>query len=118
PAEPERRADDGSRAAAALADDRAEDAEGMDGAEGRRRRAGRGDVPRSPGAAVSPADESRAPRDPGTVDAELPSRGAVRRDRSPAARAGGARPARRAPHGRQPARQRRRASPRPAATRP
>ena len=47
---------------------------GWTGPEGRRRRAGRGDVPRAPGAARRRADEPRAPRDARGVDEELPAR--------------------------------------------
>ena len=105
------RARNGVGAAPALAGDRAAHAQGLDRAQGGRRRADRGHVPRAPGAAGR-----RARRTPRTwrmleaLDAQLPPRRAVRRRAAgcvPELRGAGA--ARRPPHGRQPARQRRHA---------
>ena len=94
----------------ALAGHRAAHAEGLDRAEGRRRPADRGHVPRASGAARRGQGQPRAPRDPRDLDAELPARGAVRRRRPAPARAGGPGPHGRSTHGRQPARQRRQGS--------
>ena len=68
-------------AAGRLADDRAAHPEGLDRAEGGRRAAGRGHLPRPPGAAGRDPHQPRAPRAARGVDAQLPARGAVRRDR-------------------------------------
>ena len=54
---PARRAGEGARRPTALADDRAADAQGLDGARGGRRRAGRGHLARPPGAAGRGAHE-------------------------------------------------------------
>ena len=72
---------------AALADDRAAHAEGLDRAEGGRRPPGRGHLPLPPGSAGRDPHERRAPRAARGLDAQLPARGAVRRDRSAGARA-------------------------------
>ena len=71
----------GALVTTALADDRADDAEGMDRPESRRRPAGRRHVPLAPGAAERSGGEPRASRDAGGVDEELSARGAVRRSR-------------------------------------
>ena len=99
---------------AALAGDRAAHAEGLDRAEGGRRHAGRGHVPRAPGAARRRARRTRAPR-------ACSRRGcAATAPRSCSTTSGrlvpelaALAPQRRAAHGREPARQRR-----PAARRP
>ena len=98
-ARPDRR-DPGGRAQrrrswrpAELADDRAAHPEGLDRPEGGRRRAGRGHLPRPPGAAGRDPHRRRAPGAARGVDAQLPAGRAVRRRR--AAGAGGPRPARR-----------------------
>ena len=68
-----------------LADDRAEDPQGVDRPEGRRRPAGRGDVPRAPGAAA--ATRARTPSTCKQLEAWLRSyrpAGTVRRGRRPA----------------------------------
>ena len=65
--------------AAALAGDRAAHAEGLDRAEGGRRHAGRGHVPRAPGAARRRAHQPRAAGDARSVAAQLPAGDAVRR---------------------------------------
>ena len=84
---------------------------GWTGPEGGRRPAGRGDVPRAPGAARRGADQPGAARDARSVDAELPAGGAVRRAAAGSLpRARRARAEGRPPHGREPARQRRRGS--------
>ena len=70
--------EDGDSDAAALADDRAAHAQGLDRPEGRRRPAGRGDVSRPPGAARGSRGQPRAPGAARAVDALLPARGAVR----------------------------------------
>ena len=64
---------------------------GWTGPEGRRRPAGRGNVPGAPGAALRADRAPRAPEDARGLDAELPARGALRRERPAhprAARAG------------------------------
>ena len=58
----------------ALARHRPSHAEGVDGAEDGRRRAGRGDVPRAPGPARGRARQPRAPADARGVDEELRAR--------------------------------------------
>ncbi len=63
PRDPARRAHERVVAgSAALADDRAAHAEGLDGSEGRRRRTGRRHVARAPGAARRSRHQPRAPR--------------------------------------------------------
>src|SRR5271165_1381115 len=84
---------------AALADDRAADAQGLDGSEGGRRAADGGLVPLTPGPAGGPRDQAGAPGPARAMDALLPPRGAVRRARGSAPGAGRARPARRAADG-------------------
>ena len=64
----------GNASAPALADDRAQFAQGLDGAEGDRRRAGRRHVPGAPGAALRPGRPSRTPQAAGRLAAELPAR--------------------------------------------
>ena len=103
----------------ALADDRAAHAQGLDGPEGGGRRAGRGHVPRAPGAARRRAQKTRAPRAcsrtwmrsyrPEELFDETGRLVAGARRRS--------RPQGDAPHERQPARQRRAAAARPRAAR-
>ena len=110
-----RRASDGVDGAPAVADDRAAHAEGLDRPEGGRRPPGRGDVALAPGARDRRAREPGAPADPRGVAAELPPRGALRRERAARRGARRARAARRAPHEREPARERRRAPARPRA---
>ena len=77
----------------AVADDRAAHPEGLDRPEGGRRAAGRGHLARPPGAAGRDPHQRRAPRAARAVDAQLPARGAVRRDRPADPRTAGARPA-------------------------
>ena len=110
----EARASTASRAPAALADDRAAHAEGLDRPEGGRRPQDRGPLALAPGAAVRAREPARPPRAARGVDAQLPARGAVRRRRPARARAARARPRGRAAHGREPARQRRHAAAQPA----
>ena len=93
--------------AAALAARRAADSQGLDGAQGGGRQAGRGHLPFAPGAAVRSAYEPRASRPAGELDAVVPARGALRRRRNISARAGRPRSARRTAHEREPTRQRR-----------
>ena len=66
-----------------LADDRPAHAQGLDGTEGRRRGAGRGHVSLTPGAAQRGAHQPRAPGSARVLDAQLPTRGALRRRRAP-----------------------------------
>ncbi len=97
---------------AALADDRAAHAEGLDGPEGGRRQAGRGNVALAPGADVGcPRQQGSRPAARG-VDAQLPAGGALRRARSARPGTGRAGAGGRAAHEREPARERRR-PPRP-----
>ena len=81
------------------------------------REARRGDLPRAPGASVRSARESGAPAAAGGVAAQLPARRALRRRRTLRPGSPGARSGRRAPHGREPERQRRPAAARAAAAR-
>ncbi len=115
PADPARCARGRRPHAAALADDRARFAQGLDRAEAGRRPAERGHLPRAPGAAVGlrqqPAGTPAAARG---VAAQLPAARAVRCRWPAAAGAGRARAHRHAPHGREPACQRRPAAARPA----
>ncbi len=67
--------------AAAMADDRPPDAQGLDRPEGGRRAARRGDLSRAPGPALRADRTPRAPEAARGVDAELPARGALRRSR-------------------------------------
>ena len=102
----------GQDRAAALADDRAAHAEGLDGPEGGRREADGGHVALAPGAARRGPDEPRPPRAARGVAAELPARGALRRRAArldPGAR--GAAAEERPAHEREPARERRPAAP-------
>src|SRR5205823_10232551 len=62
-----------------LADDRAPNAEGVDGAEGGRRAADRGLVAIASGALCRSGGEAGAPRAARAMDEELSRRGAVRR---------------------------------------
>ena len=80
------RATKGDTTRPALADDRPAVAQGLDGAEGRRRPADRGHVPRAPGAAPGGRRASRACRAARELDEELPGR------RSSSTRAGGSSP--------------------------
>ena len=105
------------RRAPALADDRAAHAQGLDRAQGGRRRAGRGHVALTSGPALRAGRQPGAREDARGVDALLPPRGALRRGRPPAPGRRRFRPGRRAPDGRQPARQRRHSAARPAAAR-
>ncbi len=68
--------------APALAGDRPAHAEGLDRPRGGRRRAGRGHVPRAPGAARERARQRRAPRHARRVDAQLRARRPLRREGS------------------------------------
>ena len=99
--------------AAALADDRAQFAERLDGAEGGRWPADRRDVPSAPGAALRPGHPSRAPQAVGGLAEELPAGGALRRAGPPEAGTGRTRAQGRTAHGREPSRQRRHPAPRP-----
>ena len=101
----------------ALADDRAALAEGMDRAEGDQGSQGRGVVALAPGAVRRRARQSRAPEAARRLDAQLPARGAVRRERPAGARAEGAGAEGHAADERQPARQRRAAAQGPQASR-
>ncbi len=89
-----------------LADDRPAHAQGLDGAQGRRRPPIRGDLPRPSGAAFRPRRQPRAPGAARAVAALLPARGAVRRARRAPSRARSPGPRGGAAHGRQPPRQR------------
>ena len=71
----------GGHGAAALADDRPAHAQGLDRAQGGRRPADGGHLPRPPGAAGEAGREPRAPRGARGVDALVPPGGAVRRER-------------------------------------
>ena len=68
-----------ARHAAALADDRAAHAEGLDRSEGGRRQAGRGDLALAPGADGRGPHERGAPCRCSSRGCALPARGAVRR---------------------------------------
>ncbi len=89
-----RRPEEGARQrqgrAAALADDRAALAQGLDRAEGDRRPQGRRLVALAPGAVLRRARQSRQPEAARRLAAELQARGAVRRRRPAAAGAQGA----------------------------
>ena len=104
----------GNTDAPALADDRARLAQGLDRAEGGRRRADRGHVPRPPGAAPRIRRASRASRAARGLAAQLPAGGAVRRARPPEPGARRARAQGRPAHGRESPRQRRHPAARPA----
>ena len=90
---------------------------GWTGPEDRRRTAGRGLVSLAPGSTGQPGRQPGTPRAARGVDALLPARGAVRRGRDSAERAGRAGAARRPADGRQPSRQWRSAVARPRASR-
>src|SRR5207245_9056695 len=98
------------RRAAAVADDRLAHAQRVDLTEDRRRRARRGYVPSPPGTVGKREGEPRAPATPRSVDEELPPRRAVRRRGSPAPGTRRAGTERRPSHGRQSARQWRKAA--------
>ena len=100
-----------------VANDRAPDAEGLDGPQDGGRPAHRGDVPCSPGPCVRGADQPRTPQDPRVLDAQLPTRGAVRRGGSPPGGPRGTATRGHQAYERQPARQRGPAAPRSRATR-
>ncbi len=100
--------------APALADDRAQVAQGLDRAEGGRRPADRRHFPCAPGAAVRPGHPSRTSQAAGRLAEELPAGGTVRRAGPPEAGTGRTRAQGRTPHGRESARQRRHAAARPA----
>jgi len=70
--------DDPARVHAALADDRAAHAEGMDGPADRRRGAGGRHLPRPPGADRAGPRESRSSQAAGSLDEVVPAPGAVR----------------------------------------
>src|SRR5215210_2708617 len=106
-----------ARRAPALADARPAHAEGLDGPEGGRRQADRGHVALPPGPALRSRGQPRAREGARGVDALLPARGALRRRRAPARRGAGRPPRGAAPHGREPAHQRRHAAARPAPAR-
>ena len=114
PADPGQRAEQDRHHPAALADDRPAVAQGLDGAESRRRPADRGDVPVAPGAAPRGCRASRARPAARKLDEELQGRGAVRRERPARAGAGRAGAEGRPADGRQSARQRRPPAARPA----
>ena len=76
-----RAADRRVRAARALAGDRPAHAQGLDGPQVRRRHAGGGNIPRAPGPARQRQEQPGAPRAARGVDAQLPTRDAVRRCR-------------------------------------
>ncbi len=97
----------GITAAPLLADDRSRDTQGVDRAEGGRRGANRGDVPRAPGSARCARREAGAPPASRTLDEELSTRGALRRTWRARSRACGAAAEGRAAHEREPARERR-----------
>ena len=78
----EARAGDGTRRPE-VADDRAAHPEGLDLPAGRRRPAGRGHLPRPPGAAARRPHQRRAPPRARGVDALLPAARAVRRQGHP-----------------------------------
>jgi xylulose-5-phosphate/fructose-6-phosphate phosphoketolase len=99
-------------AAPALADDCAAHAQRLDRPGRRRRQAGRGHVPRPPGAAGR-AGATRPSGRAGVVAAQLPAADAVRRHRPPAGRAGRACPTRRHAHERESLCRRRRPTARP-----
>ena len=101
--------------AAALADDRPADAQGLDRPQGDRRQAGRGHLALAPGPDGRGPRERREPGDPRGLAAQLPARGAVRRERRPGPRARRAAAQELPPDEREPARQRR---PPPARPRP
>ena len=103
--------------AARMAHDRAADSQGLDRPQDSGRRAGRGHVPRAPGADRGNGLEAGAHPDARRVDAELSSRGVVRRRRNLDSGARRTGPAGRPPHGRESARQRRSAAQRPDAAR-
>ena len=103
--------------ASALADDRLAHAQGLDRPQGSRRQAHGGLLAFAPGADGRDARQSGARAHSRSVDEELPAGGAVRRRRAAEAGTGGAGAAGRAPHGREPARQWRRAAARPQASR-
>ena len=110
-----RRAFERFHRAAPLADDRTSHTQGLDVPEGDRRQAHRGLLALAPGANGRDAREPGARAHPRRVDEELPTRGSVRRQRAPPARAGRACPARHPPHERQSAHQWRLAPARSAA---
>ena len=103
--------------AAALADDRPAHAQGLDRAQGGRRPADGGHLPRPPGPAGEARREPRASRRARGVDALVPPGRALRRRRAGRRRDHEPGPRGRATHGRQPARQRRAAAARPDAAR-
>ena len=93
-----------------VADDHPADAEGLDRAQGGRRPAGREHVAGAPGPDRERARKPGAPAAARGVASLLPAGGALRRQRRTAARAAGAAAPWRAPHEREPARERRRAA--------
>ena len=103
--------------AAALADDRAPDTQGLDRPEGRRWRPGRGHVALPPGAGRGRARQRGPPGRARGVAALVPARGALRRRRRPRPGARGAAATGRPADERQPARQRRPAAAGPQAAR-
>src|SRR6266511_4070191 len=102
------------REAPEVADDRDEDAEGMDGPERGRRPEDRGLLAFPSGSDGRPRGQPEAHRRARGLAQELQARGAVRRERAAATGAARAAAERRAPHGREPARERRAAPPRAA----
>ncbi len=113
PRRPDARARFGKGRTAPVAHDRPRLAEGMDGSEDGGRQARRGDLAGTPGAARQDPRESRAPAAPRGLDAELPARRALRRERQPAAGAAGPRAEGRKTDGGESARERRSAPRRP-----
>ncbi len=93
--------------AAALADDRPQVPQGLDGARSRRRPEGRGHVPRAPGSSAGRFRASRPRPGARKLDEELPGQRAVRRHRAITPGAGRAGAQGRPPDGGQPACERR-----------
>ncbi len=100
--------------ASALADDRAQFTQGLDGAEDGRWPAGGRHLPFAPGAALRPGHPSRTPQAVGRLAEELPAGGTLRRAGPPETGTGRTGAQGRATHGRESPRQRRHAAPRPA----
>ncbi len=98
----------------ALADDRTQVPQRLDGAEGRRWASDRRHVPCAPGAALRPVHPSRAPQAAGGLAQELPAGRALRRPGAPQNGAGRTCASRPTSDGRQSPRQRRHAAARPA----
>ena len=106
PSDPARGARHRDRDASPLADDRAQDLEGLDRAQRGGRPADRRIMALAPGAAGRLRPPPGASPGPGGLDAELSARSAVRRAGDAAPGRDGAGAGRAAPHGREPPRQR------------